>query len=156
MKKTLLVLLSALLISSCGANRGDNYKDPEITTVVLEVTNDLEKRGVDTSRVFNKVDSWDFDDSLPSNVNGICVHGSKDIIWNLSQTDTGNHVHINRYHWDRMTSFERKSLISHEVVGHCTWEKAHTERGVMRETLFAAVTQNGYENLMDNFASTLK
>ena len=156
MKKTLLALLAALLITSCGANRGANYKDPELTIVVLEVANDLENRGVDTSRIYKNVDSWEFDNAPYDNLNGRCEHGAKDSLWNMAQVDTGSHVYINRYYWERLTSLEKKALIAHEVVGHCAWGQEHTKRGIMQPTPVYVPTQNGYDNVMDNFASTLK
>lgn len=156
MKRALLVLLAALLISSCGANRGSNHKEAELTVVLLEVSNDLEKRGVDTSKIYREVDSWEFDNSPYYGVNGRCDHAGTDIVWNMAQADTGNHAYINRYHWDSLDSLQKKALIAHEVVGHCAWNKGHEPYGIMYEHAAYVPNQNGYDNLMDKFALTLK
>lgn len=156
MKKTLLALLTALLISSCGANRGNSFKDSEITVVVLEVANDLEKRGVNTSRIYREVDSWMFDESRHNGINGYCNSHGKDVAFNLKQVDVGAHAYVNREYWNRLTNLEKRALIAHEVVGHCAFDKRHTKTGIMQPVAVMIVNSNGYENLMDNFALTLK
>jgi len=154
-RKLIGIAILALLTVSCGANRGSQYKDQEITQVLTEVLEDLEKRGIHAP-VWDKVDSWVFTEDPASRELGHCDKDGEDTKFNLSQQDTGNHVEINKIKWAYLNHFERKTLITHEIIGHCTFNLGHTKYGVMTPYFYFVGNENSYNNLMDNFARSIQ
>ena len=154
-KKLLILASIAVLAVSCkGSNRGSHTRDAELTQVVTEVSKDLEQRGVDTSPMFSKVDSWEFDEQPYTGDNGSCKHSDNDTLLSIGQPDTGNHIKVNRYYWSDLNDLSRRALLAHEF-GHCAWNKSHEASGIMYEHGYSSLNTNGYGNLIDSFAVEL-
>ena len=154
MKAMLLSLLSLTMIS-CGMNRGNQYKDPKLTNVIMQAANDLESRSFNTSKIWTNVDSWEFTDSLKGTELGKCKRGDSDLEFNLAQTDQGNHITINRQAWVTLNEWERKTLVTHEL-GHCAYGLRHSQLGLMSSGITYIYSQNSYDNILDNFVYGVK
>jgi hypothetical protein len=153
--KTIITALLSLTIVSCGMNRGNQNKDPELTNVIMQAANDLESRGFNTSKIWTNVDSWEFSNDTFNGEFGRCKHGDTDLEFNLAQTDQGNHITINRQGWLSLNDWERKELMIHEL-GHCAYGMKHSQLGLMRDGITYIYSQNSYDNLLDNFVYGVK
>jgi len=153
--KTLAILSLTIMISACGMNRGNQYKDPELTNVIMQAANDLESRSFNTSKIWTNVDSWEFTDNLKRTELGQCKRGDSDLEFNLAQTDQGNHIKINRQAWATLNEWERKTLVTHEL-GHCAFGMKHSTWGLMSSGITYIYSQDGYDNIMDNFVYGVK
>jgi len=153
--KIVITMLLSLTIVSCGANRGNQFKDPELTNVIMQAANDLESRSFNTSKIWTNVDSWEFSNDAYTGENGRCDHANSDIEFNLTQADQGNHVTINREMWNTLNIWERKELLIHELA-HCAYGIEHSKYGLMNPELILIKNQQGYDNILDNFVYGVK
>ena len=153
--KTLAILSLTIMINACGMNRGNQYKDPELTNVIAQAANDLESRSFSTSKIWTNVDSWEFTDDAFNGEFGQCKKADSDLEFNIAQTDQGNHITINRAAWNDLNTWERKELLMHEL-GHCAYGLRHSQLGLMSSGITHIYSQTSYDNILDNFVYGVK